>query len=268
MDFLGKVIVTGKPHEGVEYRVRHIDGTWRWHTSSAVALTDENGSVVEYEGIARDITEQKLAEEKIKALLAEKELILKEVHHRIRNNMSTICGLILLQIYSIKDESSANALRDTERRISSMMLLYDKLYRSENFNEISVADYIPPLVDEIVRNFPNSGKVNIIKKVDDFILSAKKVQSVGIIINELLTNIMKHAFTGRDSGLITVTAEVKDGKAVIIITDDGIGIPEGIDFSTSKGFGMQLVSMLTTQLRGKISIERGEGARFALEFEI
>jgi len=268
MLFLQKVVETGQRQEGVEYRVRHINGTWRWHTTSAVPLKDEAGRITGFEGTARDITDQKLADDKIKSLLAEKEILLREVHHRIKNNMSTICGLILLQTYTIKDESAITALQDTERRISSMMMLYDKLYRSENFNEISVMDYIPSLVDEIVRNFPNSGKVKINKKVDDFTLDAKKLQSLGIIINELLTNIMKYAFTGRDEGRITVSVEFKDGKALIMIADNGIGIPEDIDFKTSKGFGMQLVSMLAAQLRGDIRIERGDGTKYVLEFEV
>ena len=180
--------------------------------------------------------------------------------------MSTICGLILLQTYTIKDESTIDALRDTERRINSMMLLYDKLYRSDNINEISVSDYIPPLVNEVVFNFPNSGKVKIDKKVDDFKLGAKKLQSLGIIINELLTNIMKYAFTDRNNGLIAVTARISGNTVSIVIGDNGVGIPESVNIKNPESFGMELVAMLTEQIGGNIKIERGNGTKFILKF--
>jgi len=213
-----------------------------------------------------DITERKLSEEKIKNLLAEKELILREVHHRIKNNMNTIKSLLYLQADTLTEPSAVAALMDAESRVESMMVLYDKLYRSIDFMELSVKEYLPVLVDEIIGNFPNKGIVTIEKHIDDFILGADTLFPLGILVNEILTNSMKYAFAGRKSGVITVYASLKDSRANIVIQDNGIGIPESVGFEKHSGFGLDLIRMLTEQIGGRIRIERGEGSRFVLEF--
>ena len=217
-----------------------------------------------------DITERKDAEKKIKALLAEKELILKEVHHRIKNSMNTIKSLLTLQAAMLKDPTAIEALTDTESRVQSMMLLYDKLYRSTGYIEISIKDYLFSLIDEIIENFPNGDSITVQKNMDDFICDAKKLQSIGIIINELLTNIMKYAFLGKENqvNLIEVSVILKNNKASIVIKDNGVGIPENIDFENSTGFGLTLVRLLTEQIGGTIGIERKNGTSVILEFEI
>jgi len=207
-------------------------------------------------------------EKRIQSLLDEKELILKEVHHRIKNNMNTIKSLLFLQAETLKDPSAVAALQDAEGRVESMMLLYDKLYCSPDVRELSVKDYLPGLVHEIIGNFPNNGIVKIENKIEDFILSAEKLFPLGIIVNELLTNIMKYAFNGRESGVISISASINDSHAVIVIWDNGVGISESISFENSKGFGLELIRMLVEQLHGRIRIERGDGTRFVLEFDV
>jgi len=263
-----RVVETGIIQGEVSYRIRHVDGTWRWHTTNVSLLKDDSGRIIGIQGSARDITERKQAEDKIQSLLAEKELILREVHHRIKNFMNTIKGLILLQLDSVKEPSAVSALQDVESRIFSMIVLYDKLYNADNYNDLSVADFIPSLMDEIMAIFPNNDSVKTEKNIDYFVLDSKKLQPLGIIINELLTNIMKHAFKGRNDGLITVSATSRDNHVSLVIRDNGIGIPESVGFENSIGFGMQLVSMLTEQIDGSIRIERGEGTKFVLEFDI
>ena len=215
----------------------------------------------------KDITEQKLAEAQIKSLLAEKELILKEVHHRIKNDMNTTMSLLSLQAGTLTEPSSISALNDARSRVDSMSVLYDKLYRSENLREMSIKDYLPSLVDEIVANFPNGKSVKIKKKFDDFILDVRRLQPLGIIINEILTNIMKHAFADRRNGLISVSATLTGNHVSLVIQDNGIGMPESINFENSTGFGLMLVRMLTKQLDGTIRIEREKGTRIIVEFE-
>ena len=209
------------------------DESWIWTEINVMPHHDVNGKLVGLHGVTRDVSERKRNEEKITSLLAEKELILQEVHHRIRNNMTTINSLLSLQSGNMKDPSAIEALNDAKRRIQSMMVLYDKLYQSSNTTEISVSEYFPALIDQIIHNFPNSGIVKIEKKIDSFILEAKLMSSLGIIINELLTNIMKYAFIERESGLITVTARKIEKLVSISIQDNGKGIPEGIDFTYS-----------------------------------
>ncbi len=212
--------------------------------------------------------ERRDAEEKIKNLLKEKELILQEVHHRIKNNMNTISGLLALQESAMEVPAAVDALGDARSRVQSMMVLYDKLYRSDDFKEVSVKEYLPALISEITVNFPNSRIVKIESSIEDFILDVKILVPLGIIVNEIITNIMKYAFSGRDSGIITASAAFKDGHAIFALGDNGIGIPESITIENSTGFGMQLVGMLTEQIGGKIKIQRGDGTRFILEFDV
>ncbi len=259
------------PVHRIEYRMRTKDGRYKWILDQAMAVSvDKNGKVNRMSGTHTDITDRRIAEEKIKALLAEKELMLKEVHHRVKNNMNTVASLLALQEELVKDESAAAAaaLNDSRNRLTSMKVLYDKLYRSENFKETSFREYISPLVEEIVNNFPNAAIVKIEKNIDDFSVDAKKLSSLGIIINELLTNIMKYAFTGRANGLISISASSADGLARVSVRDDGIGMPEPADVSKAEGFGLQLVEMLTRQLGGSIKCESGigNGTVFTLEF--
>jgi len=204
--------------------------------------------------------------EKVQKLLSEKELILKEVHHRIKNNMSTICSLLSLQAGTLKDPVSITALKDAGNRIQSMVMIYDRLNKSGNFVDMSVADYLPDLVDEILSNFSDAVPVKSEKHIDNFVLEIKKLQTLGIIVNELLTNIMKYAFVGRTEGLISVSASLVGNEVAIVVQDNGNGMPEGIDFENTTGFGLQLVQALTMQLNGRIRIERGEGTRIVLEF--
>jgi PAS domain S-box-containing protein len=265
--FVKELIETGYVKD-FEMRSVKKDGTVFWTYMNAVLMKGGYGPRDEIIAFITDITERKKSEEQIRKLLAEKELILKEVHHRLKNNMNTVYGLLTLQAGNIKDLQAISVLEDAANRVRSMMVLYDKLYRSDSVQNISVKDYLPSLVDEIIANFPNSKSVKVNKMIDDFVLDAKRLQPVGIIINELITNIMKYAFTGRDNGLITITASLKDTHAKFAVADNGLGIPESVDFQNSIGFGLQLVWMLTRELQGTIKIERGNGTKVLLGFDI
>ncbi len=218
--------------------------------------------------ICRDITERKQAEDQVKSLLSEKELILREVHRRIKNNMATMKSLLSLQADSQKDPSVAAVLSDAGNRLQSMMVLYDKLYRSKDMTGMPANDYLAPLVNEIVGTFPAKMTVNTEVTVDDFILPVEILSPLGIIINELMTNTMKYAFPNKDDGLITLSAVKKGSHVILIIADNGMGIPDAIDPESPEGFGLHLVRLLTEQLDGTITTERDRGTRFILEFDI
>jgi PAS domain S-box-containing protein len=215
-----------------------------------------------------DITGRKQTEDKIKALLREKELLLKEVHHRIKNNMSAMMSLLSLQAAALKNPEAAEALRKARERMMAMAVLYDKLYRSENLREMSMKDYLPRLIDEIVGVSPNRGMVKVEKNVDDVVLGVEELSPLGIIVNELVTNAMKHAFTGKENGAIRVSATAKNNHVTLIVEDNGNGIPESVDMANSCGMGLQLVTMLAAQMDGTIRIDRRKGARFVLEFNV
>jgi len=246
--------------------IKNADGKITDVLYNSSLYQNEDGSTAGVFATARDITERKTAEEKIKKLLEEKEFILKEVHHRIKNNMNTVAGIMWMQAGSLKDPEAKAAFKDARTRVLSMMVLYDKIYRSDGFKETSFKEYISPLVDEIAANFPNNRMVKIVKNIDDFMVDAEKSSYIGILVNELITNIMKYAFAGMDAGVITISARVVNDRVTMIIADDGIGIPESVDIETAGGFGLQLVDMMTHSLRGAIRIERGRGTRFILEF--
>lgn len=252
----------------MEYRLRRHDGEYRWLLDEGSPRYNIKGEFIGYIGHCFDITERKIAEEKIKTLLLEKEIILKEAHHRIKNNMNTVSSIMCLQLETLKEPSAIAAVEDARSRVHSMMVLYDKLYRSDDFKDLSFKKYITPLIDEIIDNFPNKGIVKTEKVIDDFIIDAKKLPPLGIIVNEILTNIMKYAFKGRDNALIKVTAAISDNRVTVTVADNGIGIPESIDIATSTGFGLQLVDIMTQALRGKMKIERGNGTKFILEFNL
>ncbi|MCX5814806.1 MAG: PAS domain S-box protein [Proteobacteria bacterium] len=251
-----------------ELQMRRKDGSIFWSALNYRSVYDESGKLLYYEGTCEDITDRKLAEEEIQNLLSEKELLLREVHHRIKNNMGVVVSLLSLQSNTLHDPAAVAALEDSGNRVRNMMVLYDKLYRSTDFREISAKEYLTSLIDEIVINFPNRGLVTIEKQIDDVTLDAKTLSPLGMILNELLTNSMKHAFTGRENGKISVSLSFKDNHATLIIQDNGVGIPESIDITASTGFGMQLVGILTEQLEGSMKIERAMGMKFILEFAI
>ncbi len=256
---------TGRFRGGLTFKRK--DGTAFQAEISSGIFTDMNG-FIKTAMIIRDVTDRNRAEGQLQDLLAEKDLILKEVHHRIKNNMGTMMSLLSLQSNKLRDPAAVAVIEDARNRMQSMELLYDKLYRSEKLLEMPAREYLAPLVDEILSIFPDSATVKIEKQIDDFILSVKALSPLGIIVNELITNSMKYAFNGRDDRVITVAASVKGNRASLVIGDNGAGIPESVDMENSTGFGLTLVSLLVKQLGGSIKIERGRGTRFVLEFEV
>jgi two-component sensor histidine kinase len=202
------------------------------------------------------------------ARIEEKELLLREVHHRMKNNMNTISSLLELQADALGMPEASAALLDAKDRLTSMGILYDKLYRSENVREMPVADYFPTLIAEVVAHFPNRDLVRVDCRMGDFPLGAKSLSTLGIIVNELTTNAMKYAFPSGRIGVITASATLAGGRVRFMFQDDGIGLAEAIDCGRTGGFGLRLVGILIGQMGGSVHIERDGGTRFVMEFEM
>ncbi len=234
------------------------------HFAISVAPWQKSG----FATIFSDITERRLAQEEIKRQLSEKETLLKEVHHRIKNNIASIGGLLTMHLRSVADPEAAAALRDAIGRVDSMRILYDTLLLGEGYTDLSVKTYVEKLADTIVAMFPDRASLTLVKRLDDFPLEPRRLFPLGIIINELLTNAMKYAFTGRESGTLEVALTVADGRAGLIVQDDGPGLPSGFEVQDSKGFGLTLVRMLCQQLGGVLKFENRGGARFRVEFPL
>ena len=202
------------------------------------------------------------------ARIEEKDLLIREVHHRIKNNMNTISSLLELQAASMVDPVTAEALLDAKSRLLSMGILYDKLYRSNNVRELSVKAFFPILITEVVEHFPNRLNVQVACKLEDFMLGARILSLLGIVVNELVTNAMKYAFPDGRRGHIKAEANLNGKKVRFVLEDDGIGLDESIDCHHTGGFGLSLVGILVRQIGGTVQIERDGGTRFILEFGI
>jgi PAS domain S-box-containing protein len=218
------------------------------------------------EGTLVDVDAQKIAEAENHRLLEEKEILLKEVHHRVKNNMGTIVNLLSLQAGSLKEQAAVNALHDAQSRVQSMAVLYDRLFRSEGFDSVPIDEYLGQLVDDIVAMFSLHVPAKVRKEIASFIIDTRKLFAVGIVVNELITNCMKYAFIGRDQGEILVKARTDAGLAEIMIIDDGVGLPEGFALGKMGGFGLRLVEILVRQLDGSLSFENNQGSRFTIRF--
>lgn len=219
--------------------------------------------------VQNNLTEinRRKAEEEVKSLLAEKEILLKEVHHRIKNNMATISSLFSLQAEYVNDERVSKTFEDAQQRILSMMLIYDKLYKSSDYQNISIQEYLNDLLDHIIVSFPGGHKIKIERKIDPFPLNSKVLFSVGIIINELITNSFKYAFPEirQDLGKIIVSAKkVNEQTIELIVEDNGVGLPEGFSTQSSLGFGLNLIRILTQKKGSCFEVISGKGATFRI----
>jgi PAS domain S-box-containing protein len=213
-----------------------------------------------------DITEAKRAEERISAALAEKEVLLKEVHHRVKNNLQIICSLLDLQSDSIPDEQSRSYFRENQDRILSMALVHERLYKSEDFTSIGFEEYIRDLCARLFDSYMvDPGRINL--KVDAGGLSIAVDRAIpwGLIINELVSNALKHAFPDNRSGEISIRFRLEgDDRLTLTVADTGVGMPPDLDFINTETLGLQLVTMLTLQLNGQISMEGTTGTAFTI----
>jgi two-component sensor histidine kinase/PAS domain-containing protein len=208
------------------------------------------------------------SEKEVKYQLSEKETLLKEVQHRIKNNIASIESLLTLQAASTTNPEVKTALQETISRIQSTRVLYEKLLISKDYQEVSLKNYLDSLIDSLLAVFPDSNNISIQRNISDIPISSQKAVTVGIITNELMTNIFKYAFHGKDSGNISIELKKSGKRIVLTIKDDGIGIDDRFDLNKSPGFGLRIVKMLTEQLKGNYSITNEHGTRSILELEI
>ncbi|HET7839318.1 MAG TPA: histidine kinase dimerization/phosphoacceptor domain -containing protein [Rectinemataceae bacterium] len=267
----------GKPYD-LEFRIRRARDGAIADIRTTATYDREKGTVL---GVVQDITERKeaeaellrrvkrhrLAAERIEALLAEKDLVLREVHHRLKNNMLSMKSLLHLQAAKFQDAEVLAAFEDAESHLDSMMLLYEQLFQAPDFSEVSVKALLPPLVAQIMANHSHGKPVQVSDSLEDIVVSAKKANALTIMVNELVTNSLKHAFADGRKGRISLTATAQDGRVTIGIGDNGVGLPEGLEPGSSPGFGLVLVGELAKQLGGELHIERGGGTRVLIEFE-
>ncbi|TVR75712.1 MAG: PAS domain S-box protein, partial [Spirochaetaceae bacterium] len=227
---------------------------------------DGNGELAGFIGIIRDITDRKAAEERVQGLVREKEMMLKEVQHRIKNTMNTMVSMLELHAASVTEPDAAAVLNDAGGRFKSMEVLYDQLYRTETHDRGSAAEYLRGLVHRVTDLFPEGRSVRILMETDDLVMEAGQLSSLGMIVTELVTNAMKYAFRGRSGGQLRLVFRREEAGVMLLLQDDGPGLPEGLSVDSASGFGLTMVRALTEQLGGSIRLESEGGTRAILEF--
>ncbi len=217
-----------------------------------------------------DLTPIKLAEEALKASLAEKEVLLKEIHHRVKNNMQVISSLVALQADEIKDAAMRGIFQDVTHRIRSMAMVHEKLYQSTDLARIDFADYAQSLLNYLWRAHGTAAPgIRMQTDLQPVMLPINTAIPCGLILNELVSNALKHAFRCRDNGKVTVS--LRDGekdRMHLSVRDNGIGLPSGFELSSAKTLGLRLVQMLAGQIHAEVEVTGKQGAEFTISFEI
>jgi PAS domain S-box-containing protein len=213
----------------------------------------------------RDITEQKLAQQRTLESLKEKEVLLKEVHHRVKNNLAVISSLFYLQSTQTSDPAIIRILQESQDRVKSLALVHEALYRSDNLAEVDFGNYACTLALTLIRSYQLSdSQVQLIDDVEPVRLTIEKAVPCGLILNELLSNVLKHAFPAERQGVIRLTIRNRaDGTCLVRVADDGIGIPPSADADQLQSLGLRLVSSLTAQLDGKFELIPGSPGTIA-----
>lgn len=281
----------GKADFTEEYRIIRPDGSERWIVDCAYSIKGKSGLIDHIIGVAKDITERKKAEEQIKASLREKEVLLKEIHHRVKNNMQIVSSLLNLQSESVDDESTRQIFKKSQNRVKSMALVHEKLYQTEDLSSIDFGEYTRSLTARLLHSFgDNTNGIQLVIDIDEVFLDVNKAIPCGLIINEIVSNSFKHAFpdstTGADknkfegNGVIKVSmrknadpvsrtsADVDTGIIELVVGDNGIGLHEGLDFRKTKTLGMELVITLVDQLDGSIEYVNNGGTEFKITFRV
>jgi len=268
MEFHKRRMGGNKVRKRYEFKGIRKDGTEVFCEVDAVVLK-EGENIIGTRSYIWDVTERKEIEDKIRSSLKEKEVLLQEIHHRVKNNLQIISSLLNLQSRHVKDKEDLGMFQESRSRVRSMALVHEKLYRSKNFADVDFKEYIQSLSHLLYQMYgtnPDAVKLEI--DVSGVFLDINTAIPCGLLLNELISNSLKHSFPEGREGIIRILLHPeKNHKFKLIVSDNGIGLPEDLDISKAETLGLQLVSMLTDQLRGSLKIDRNNGTAFEIIFE-
>lgn len=251
-----------------EAQMKKKTGESIWVEISSAPLKDTDGKIIGSIGIHSDISDRKKYENTIETSLKQKDLLLKEIHHRVKNNLQIISSLIKLQSAHVNDKEIHSLFAESQNRIKTMALIHEKLYRSTDISVIEFYDYIKNLVNSLYSSYGIS--IDRVKPVIEFrsiYLDIDTAIPCGLIINELISNCLKYAYPDMRKGKISIDLmELNDSDYVMVIKDDGIGIPESVDFGNTNSLGLKLVKILSEQLGGTAELIRNNGSEFRISF--
>ncbi|MBK8340416.1 MAG: PAS domain S-box protein [Flavobacteriales bacterium] len=256
----------GRPQQ-FEVELLDNSGDSRW-VENFLNPIKVDGEVREISCLAYGITEKKLAERQLRESLNEKEVLLKEVHHRVKNNLQVISSILNLQTaYVGEDKRMLDLLHESQDRIRSMSFIHESLYQTKNFSSVDLASYIERLTRNLVMSYSVSGKVALETDLERVELTLDQAIPCGLILNELISNALKHGFPDGRAGSIHIGLRCTDDLVRIELADDGVGMPEDLDPDTQGSLGLQLVHTLIDQLDATLDRPNGPGVRYFLTFE-
>jgi PAS domain S-box-containing protein len=254
----------------MEYRIiRASDHEVRWAFVRGRVIFAGEGperKAVRVLGAIQDITERKQAETQMMGSLQEKEVLLKEIHHRVKNNLQIISSLLNLQSEKINSENPARAFQESQDRIRSMALIHEKLYQSRDISRIDFAEYVRSLTSYLARSYVTGRDVTIVVDIEDLSLGIDLAIPCGLIINELVSNALKYAFPDGKTGEVRISLAQCGNEYELTVSDNGAGLPAGLDFRNTSSLGLQLVNTLVHQLEGDIALDTARGTRFSITF--
>ncbi|MFZ0441806.1 MAG: histidine kinase dimerization/phosphoacceptor domain -containing protein [Methanobacterium sp.] len=235
---------------------------------TASPIKDDDGTVIGSIHIAHDITERKEIEKKLEKALEEKDMLMKETYHRVKNNLMVISSLLNLQSRYIKDKDTKNIFKESQNRAKSMAMIHEKLYRSGDLKNLNFTEYIENLSNDLYRTYTiDKSLVNLELDIEDIKLDVEISVPLGLILNELLTNSLKHAFPEGTGGVIKVDMHRYDGGYKLSVSDNGRGFPQDLDYRNTATLGMLIVNSLTEQIDGELSLDRSKGTKFTVKFK-
>lgn len=263
--FLGQA-----PYFDCESRLRHKGGGWVWvHDLGQLVSRTGDGRPWMMSGAHSDVTARKQAEEELRRALEEKEVLLREVHHRVKNNLQVISSLLHLKCQSVEDRAMQAVLDDTQMRVRSMALLHENLYRTGKMDRVECESYLANLCGRIAYTL-DTGKTGISLKTAvwpaDLTIDLDQAAPCGLIITELVTNACKHAFPDGRRGEVRVEMKEQDGEITLTVRDNGAGLPEDVDVESGRTLGLDLVRGFAQQMRAKLRWERSAGTSCELRF--
>lgn len=261
----------GRDYLEAEFRMRTKDGRRRWiYSRGKVISRDASGRALRMVGTHVDITERKTIEDELKRSLEEKEILLQEVHHRVKNNLSIISSLLNLQSSMINTpEQALEAFRNSRERIQAMSLVHEELYKSRDYSRVNMDQYIGKLLDQLAMAYGQDRGITLTCRIEDVELDVSTSIPCGLILNELITNAYKYAFPGDRTGTIRIHLFVTpEGTAEMTVADDGIGLPAGVDPEKAGSLGLTLVRLLVEQLRGTLRMSAEYGSTFTIRFPV
>jgi PAS domain S-box-containing protein len=263
-------ILTGVETRAIEHRIIKKDGEQRWVRNTPVPHYDTQGRIISYDGLIQDITERKRAEQALEKSIAEKDVLLKELQHRVKNNLNVIYSLLGLEMEKLSDEKDKRVFINAQARIHSMSAIYEQLYSTASIDRVDLNRYIKNLAFSLFETYAvDTRSITIEVHTANAVMDIKRAIPVGLILNELIMNALRHAFPDNRKGKITIMLEEDGGRIGLSVSDDGIGFPVGINPDTYDSMGLNLIRMLSNQIGGEFSIKGMDGThailRFALE---